>query len=104
MVRDDELRPARRRLLYDRIAHVEADEDARDARPRAADEQTGVVPRLREMARRDLLHEVHDVLTCHHTSISSNAAIRCWTARYFALVFARALLSIPAAARRTRKS
>ena len=80
MVRDDELRPARCRPRDDRVAHVEADEDAVDARLCAADEQPRVIPGLREMTRRDFLHEIHDFPAGHHTSNPSNASILFWIA------------------------
>ena len=75
MMGDDELSAAGGGLRDGRVAHIQADEDALDARRRAADEQSRVVPVLREMPRGDLLHDVHDVLTCHHTSFSSNSLI-----------------------------
>ena len=75
MMGDDELRAAGGGLRDGRVAHIQADEDALDARRRAADEQSRVVPVLREMTRGDLLHDVHDILTCHHTSFSSNSLI-----------------------------
>ena len=78
MMRNDEMRLLLDGEPHDLIADIKARDNALRLLRRAADEQPGIVPVLRETPRREFFHDVHDFLHAYHISRSSNALMRFW--------------------------